>query len=131
MYEDRSARDTVLRCAVSPSGAKIYVTNHSEHKLLTLAKDGTVISTFTDTELQLPLGVHMTPAGQVLVCGYGSNTVIQVDREGKKKIALLAVNKDGVDGPLSVFYNWKYGYVLVGQKNDKILMLDLKMNNIF
>ncbi|KAH3779132.1 hypothetical protein DPMN_180611 [Dreissena polymorpha] len=127
MYEDTFRYLTVGRCAVSPSGDRIYVTNYEHHKLLTLARDGTVISTFTDTELQRPWGVHVTPAGQVLVCGHFSHTVIQVDREGKKKIATLATQKDTIKYPLSVFYNWKSGSVIVGQ-NDKenILVLNIK-----
>ena len=91
--------NAVWRCAVSPSGYKIYVTHYSQHKLLTLAGDGTVISTFTDSELRSPWGVNVTPAGQVLVCGYFSHTVIQVDRGGEKKIATLATQKDGIKHP--------------------------------
>ncbi|XP_052275457.1 uncharacterized protein LOC127874845 isoform X6 [Dreissena polymorpha] len=127
MYEDTSNSFTVWRCAVSPSGDRIYVTNSSQHKLLTLARDGAVISTFTDTELTYPCGVNVTPAGQVLVCGQSSNTVIQVDREGKKKIATLATQKDGLQDPLSVFYNQKSGSVIVGQFNsENILVFNLK-----
>ncbi|KAH3799555.1 hypothetical protein DPMN_153166 [Dreissena polymorpha] len=87
IYEDGSSSMAVERCAVSPSGDKIYVTNYDNHKLLTLARDGTVISTFNDPELQHPQGVNVTPAGQVLVWCQSSHTVIQVDREGRKKIA--------------------------------------------
>ncbi|XP_052284810.1 uncharacterized protein LOC127881167 isoform X2 [Dreissena polymorpha] len=114
------------RCAVSPSGDRIYVTHYSQHKLLTLTRNGTVISTFTDTELQSPWGVHVTPAGQVLVCGYTSHTIIQVDIEGKKKIATLATQKDGIKYPQSVFSNWKSGSVFVGQYNKNILVFNVK-----
>ncbi|XP_052267088.1 uncharacterized protein LOC127868936 isoform X2 [Dreissena polymorpha] len=127
MYEDTSSSVTAHSCAVSPSGDRIYVTNNRQHKLLTLAKDGTVISTFTDTELRGPSGVHVTPAGQVLVCGFASNTVIQVDREGKKKIATLATEKDGIKKyPRSVFYNQKSGSVIVGQCNENIVVFNIK-----
>ena len=67
----------------------------------------------------------MTPAGQVLVCGRNSNTVIQVDRLGKKKIATLATQKDGLYRPQSVFYNQKSGSVIVGQ-NDNIMVFNIK-----
>ncbi|KAH3802570.1 hypothetical protein DPMN_156248 [Dreissena polymorpha] len=80
-------------CAVSPIGDRIYVTQCSQHKLLTLAMDGTLISTFTDTQLQLPYGVHVTTAGQVLVCGSPSKTVIQVDRKGRKKLWQLCFHR--------------------------------------
>ncbi|XP_052276139.1 uncharacterized protein LOC127875256 [Dreissena polymorpha] len=84
LYEDTGGGITVYTCAVSPAGDKIYVTNNCQHKLITLATDGTLISTFTDRELQHPQCVHVTPAGQVLVCGCASQTLIQVNCEGNK-----------------------------------------------
>ncbi|KAH3889995.1 hypothetical protein DPMN_014062 [Dreissena polymorpha] len=53
--------------------------------------------------MQQPYGLLVTPAGQVLVCGRSSKTVIQVDIEGKKKIATVATQKDGILNPRSVF----------------------------
>ena len=100
-------------CAVSPTGDMIYVTTNAD-TLLTLNSDGTLISTFTDTELRRPWGVHVTPAGQVLVSGYDSHTVIQVDFEGKKKLTTLATQKDGINLPVSVCYNTKSDSVIVG-----------------
>ena len=118
--------NAVWRCALSLSGDRIYVTNKSQHKLLTLARDGTVISTFTDSELQGPWGVHVTPAGQVLVCYQSSKTVIQVDREGKKNIATLTTEKDVLKSPWTVFYNWKSGNVIVGHYSEHILVFKCK-----
>ncbi|XP_052250512.1 uncharacterized protein LOC127857854 [Dreissena polymorpha] len=34
-------------CAVSPTGDKLYITNHPKHKLLILARDGSVLVTFS------------------------------------------------------------------------------------
>ncbi|KAH3749256.1 hypothetical protein DPMN_183749 [Dreissena polymorpha] len=69
----------VEKCAVSPTGDKLYITDYSQNKLLTLARDGSVLATFTDHALLEPCDVHVTPAGQVLVCGMGSHTILQVD----------------------------------------------------
>ncbi|KAH3750422.1 protein PML-like isoform X2 [Dreissena polymorpha] len=66
LHEDNSNTLTVDCCAVSPTGDKLYITNYIQHKLLTLARDGSVLSTFMDYELECPRGVHVTPAGQVL-----------------------------------------------------------------
>ncbi|XP_052256531.1 uncharacterized protein LOC127861855 [Dreissena polymorpha] len=127
LYEDASDSHTVYGCAVSPAGDRIYVTNFTQHKLITLATDGTLISTFTDPELQNPWGVHVTPSGQVLVCGYSSHTVIQVDREGSKRLATLISNKDGVINPISVYYNTNNHQILVGlYSNDKIKVWELQ-----
>ena len=108
----------VYRCAVSPSGDKLYITNSSQNKVLTLAKDGSVLATLTDPALLYPNGVHMTPAGQVLVCGGHSHTVIQVDSEGRRKLATLTTNKDGVVNPGSVCYNTHTASIIVGLENN-------------
>ncbi|XP_052252512.1 uncharacterized protein LOC127859294 [Dreissena polymorpha] len=124
LYEDMAGRSTVFKCALSPAADRVYVTNNCQHKLFTLAMDGSLMSTFTDHELQNPWGVHVTPAGQVLVCCYHSNTVIQVDYEGKKKLATLASKKDGLSRPVSVFYNTHQ--IIVGQPNSKLSVFELQ-----
>ncbi|KAH3707255.1 hypothetical protein DPMN_066654 [Dreissena polymorpha] len=111
----------VFTCAVSPAGDRIYVTNRGQHKLLTLAIDGTLISTFNYPELKYPRGVHVTPAGQVLVCT--SKNVIQVNREGKKKLATLLSQKDD-DQTLSICYNKYIDRITVGTGGHTIF--DLK-----
>ncbi|KAH3782189.1 hypothetical protein DPMN_160101 [Dreissena polymorpha] len=67
-----------------------------------------------DPELIQPWGVHVTPSGQVLVCGLSSLTVMQVDREGSKRLATLISNEDGVRSPISVCYNTNNFQILVG-----------------
>ncbi|KAH3878476.1 hypothetical protein DPMN_002372 [Dreissena polymorpha] len=92
--------------AVSPTGDKLYITYYPHHKILTLARDGSVLATFTDLALLEPNAMHVTPAGQVLVCGCVDINfyIIQLDSEGKRKLATLT-KKDGVDDPVSVCYN--------------------------
>ncbi|KAH3779311.1 hypothetical protein DPMN_157112 [Dreissena polymorpha] len=105
---------------ISPGGDKIYVTNCNQYKLITLATDGTLISTFTDPELQNPECVHITPSGQVIVCAFKSNTVIQVDHQGKKKLATLASQIDGLSKPVSVCYNINTDQIIV-EVDDSIM----------
>ncbi|KAH3858364.1 hypothetical protein DPMN_100987 [Dreissena polymorpha] len=113
----------VHKCAVSPAEDRIYMTNYDQHKLLTLAMDGTLISTFTDPELKCPWGVHVTPAGQVLVCGFTSNTVIQVVREGKTKLAQI----EGVIHPISICVNTNIDQITVGlYNNNEIMVVELQ-----
>ncbi|XP_052236963.1 uncharacterized protein LOC127848501 [Dreissena polymorpha] len=127
LYEDTGGGITVYKCAFSPDGNWIYVTNFAQNKLITLATDGTLISTFTDPELQGPKGVHVTPTGQVLVCGIISHTVIQVDREGKKKLATLASENDGLRYPVSVCYNTNTDQMIVGLfASNNISVMELK-----
>ncbi|KAH3771555.1 protein PML-like [Dreissena polymorpha] len=114
MYEDTSDSYTVFGCAVSPTGDKLYIINCPQQKLLTLARDGSVLATFTDHALQLLNGLHVTPAGQVLVSANGSNTILQVDSEGKRKLATLGTKEDGVVEPISVCYNRHTASIIVG-----------------
>ncbi|XP_052225247.1 uncharacterized protein LOC127840852 [Dreissena polymorpha] len=118
---------TVFKCVVSPSGDRIFVTNLPEHEVRTLATDGTVLHSFTDPTLKEPRGIHVTALGQVLVCGYGSDTILQIDSEGKKKLATLATTSDGVNNPMSVCYNKSTASLIVGQSSgNNILLLRVK-----
>ncbi|KAH3696600.1 hypothetical protein DPMN_084076 [Dreissena polymorpha] len=107
----------VYICAVSKTGDKLYLTNPSQNKLLTLARDGSVLSSFTGRDLLWPTSVHVTPAGQVLVCGEGLHTIIQVDIKGREKLAILATQKDGLQNPLSVCFNSNTASIILSQWN--------------
>ncbi|KAH3895037.1 hypothetical protein DPMN_019197 [Dreissena polymorpha] len=122
LYEDSSADFTVQKCAVSPTGDRLYITSWSQHKLHTLARDGTLLATYTDPALLRPDGLHVTPTGQLLVCGFLSDTVLQVGWEGKSKLATLATQKDGMRWPESVCYSSTTSSIIVGQNGDNILV---------
>ncbi|XP_052237008.1 uncharacterized protein LOC127848538 isoform X2 [Dreissena polymorpha] len=127
MYEDASSPHTVEKCAVSPTGDKLYITDYSQNKLLTLARDGSVLATFTDHALLEPCDVHVTPAGQVLVCGMGSHTILQVDSEGRRKLATLATKEDGVLWPWAVCYSRHTASIIVGlNANNSILVFKVQ-----
>ncbi|KAH3878941.1 hypothetical protein DPMN_002842 [Dreissena polymorpha] len=115
--------NAVHKCAVSSTGDRLYITSLWQNKLLTLARDGTLLATYTDPALEHPTGLHVTPAGQVLVCGYMSNTVLQVGWEGESKLATLATQVDGVWYPWSVCYSSTTSSIIVGQySNNNILV---------
>ncbi|XP_052221472.1 tripartite motif-containing protein 45-like [Dreissena polymorpha] len=128
IYEDTSGgSNTVWKCAVSPTGDRIYVINNTHGKLLTLSSDGTLLSSFTDTKLNFPWCVCVTPAGQVLVSWYSSNTITQMDREGRRKLATLATETHVEGCPLSVSYNINRNVIIVGMNwNTKILVLEVQ-----
>ena len=112
----------VVKCAVSPTGDRLYITSYWNNKLLTLARDGTLLATYTDPALSGPYDLHVTPAGQVLVCGYLPYTVLQVGWEGQSKLATLATKEDGVLRPWSVCYSSTTSSIIVGQTRDNILV---------
>ncbi|XP_052286426.1 uncharacterized protein LOC127881995 isoform X2 [Dreissena polymorpha] len=119
LYEDFPYAD---KCAVSPTGDRLYITNWVHDKLLTLARDGTLLATYTDPALRNPSGLHVTPAGQVLVCGWLSDTVLQVGWEGESKLAMLATEEDGLRNPWSVCYSSTTSSIIVGLWGDNILV---------
>ncbi|KAH3832939.1 hypothetical protein DPMN_106235 [Dreissena polymorpha] len=114
----------VYKCAVSPTGDRLYIiTSYLKNKLLTLARDGTLLATYTDPALRDPTGLHVTPAGQVLVCGYRSHTVLQVGWEGESKLANLATEEDGLWYPWSVCYSSTTSSIIVGQWEDNNILV--------
>ncbi|KAH3870151.1 hypothetical protein DPMN_033333 [Dreissena polymorpha] len=114
---------TVYKCAVSSTGDRLYITSTVQDKLHTLARDGTLLATFTDPALVGPHGLHVTPAGQVLVCGYWPHTVLQVGWEGESKVANLATQEDGVRWPQSVCYSSTTSSIIVGQDLDDNILV--------
>ncbi|KAH3825115.1 hypothetical protein DPMN_126988 [Dreissena polymorpha] len=113
----------VWKCAVSPTGDRLYITDNWHDKLLTLAREGTLLATYTDPALWRPVGLHVTPAGQVLVCGAWSDTVLQVGWKGKSKLATLATREDGVSDPESVYYSSTTSSIIVGQRWDNNILV--------
>ncbi|KAH3873639.1 hypothetical protein DPMN_036876 [Dreissena polymorpha] len=106
---------TVTSCAVSPDGDRIYVTKENSQQLVTLSRDGKVISSLTVPALSSPVllpGLHVTDSGQVLVCGYYTDTIVQVDRDGRQRLAEV-ITKD-VTRPMSVYYSKHTGSIIVG-----------------
>ncbi|KAH3819423.1 hypothetical protein DPMN_121158 [Dreissena polymorpha] len=117
LYQDRS----LDRCAVSPTGDKLYIISRLEQKLVTLARDGTLLATLTYPEF--PEDVHVTPECQVLICGWPSNTILQIDSEGRSKLATLVTGRDRVHSPLSVCYSSITSSIIVGMwMNNNILV---------
>ncbi|XP_052269860.1 E3 ubiquitin/ISG15 ligase TRIM25-like isoform X2 [Dreissena polymorpha] len=122
MYKDTSSYNTVTSCAVSPDGDRIYVFNNSK-QLVILSRDGTVISTLTDISLKSPSdvipGLHVTDLGQVLVCGFSTDTIVQVDRDGRQRLAEVVTAIDGVARPTSVYYSKNTGSIIVGMMDGR------------
>ncbi|KAH3777676.1 uncharacterized protein LOC127845310 [Dreissena polymorpha] len=123
LYEDTSGLRSVFKCAVSPRCDRIYVVNQEKYQLLTLATNGTVLGIFSDNQLINPLHVHVTNFGQVLVTAHDSNCIIQMDREGKKKLATLAPHTDAVNNPFSVWYSSYTDTLIVGIVDSNYLLV--------
>ncbi|KAH3871588.1 uncharacterized protein LOC127868527 [Dreissena polymorpha] len=135
LYGDSSDKSIVESCAVSPDGERIYMAkvSSSSVQLLTLSSDGRVLSTLTDPALKwsrldygcAQAGLHVTDSGQLLVCAFNSNTILQVDSDGKKRLAEMATNKDGVVHPSALYFSKRKSKLIVGMwQTDHILVFD-------
>ena len=78
LYSDKTGPNTVYRCAVSPDGSRIYITNFSNHQMIILNKDGTKLLTITHPELKYPFDVHVTSLNHVFVSCREFDSVVQV-----------------------------------------------------
>jgi len=122
LYSHQTGEYTVARCAVTPDGSRIYITNHTHHQLITLNKDGTKLSTLTHPELQGPGRVHVSSLGHVFISCLG--TVVQVVGQD---VSTLAGKLDGVTIPRALYFNSSSNTLVVGQEDDdNILELRLK-----
>ncbi|XP_052778629.1 uncharacterized protein LOC128216077 [Mya arenaria] len=125
LYEEKSGGRTVMKCVISNDGETIYITNYGTHQLITLDKNGNLLASLTDPYMTYPTGVHVTPAGHVFVCCFDSDAVMQVDKDGKKKLATLARERDGVYGPYDLFFSSRTSSLIVGGWKDTLLVIKL------
>lgn len=127
LYEDKSGDyTTVHRFTLSEDGSKIYITNCKRSLIVSLDSSGLQLSTLSDPEIFWPRDVCVAENGSVLVCGRGSHTVIQVDREGRRKLATLTTEAKGVRQPISLCFIKQAQKLLLGQDGDHMLALQLK-----
>ncbi|XP_052779587.1 uncharacterized protein LOC128216915 [Mya arenaria] len=125
LYEDKYGGNTVRKCAISNDGKTIFITNREKHQLITLDNNGNKLALLTDPDMKGPTGVHVTPAGHVFVCCIDSDTVLQVDKDGKKKLATLARKEDGLYGPGDLLFSSSTSSLIVGGFKDTLLVIKL------
>ena len=127
LYSDETGKYTVNRCAVSSDGSRIYITNYSNHQLITLDKDGTKVSTLTHPDLHNPATPYVTSQGHVFIRCRDLNTVVQVaEKNNQQTVTTLAGKNNGLTSPYSLFFN-RNDSLVVGQiDDDNIVELKLK-----
>ncbi|KAH3701865.1 hypothetical protein DPMN_076861 [Dreissena polymorpha] len=111
--EDLFLTSVTVLYMYSLDGKILYITNSKQNKLLTLGRDGTVLSIFMDPALNWL-------KGQVLECGEASKTVLQ-------KLVTLATQRDGLEEPWSVCYDSYTDSIIVGQFNNNNTILVYKV----
>ncbi|XP_052804576.1 uncharacterized protein LOC128234400 [Mya arenaria] len=126
VYEDTSGKVTVNNFDLSTDGSKIYILASSHNKVVTIDTKGNILATLMDPDFDWPLSVHVSECGHVFVSSQASNTVVQVDQEGKKKLATLVRKGDGINIPQAVLYCTRTGRLIVGGQQNNILVMELQ-----
>jgi len=123
LYSDKKGKNTVVRCAVSSDGSRIYITNSSLHQL---NKVGTTLSTLTHPDLQYPSSPHVTAHGHEFVTCYLQDTVVQVtEKNNQQTVTTLAGWNNGLTVPWSLCF-YSNTSLLVGLIDDDIIV-ELKL----
>lgn len=125
LYEDTAGSNTIFNFALSHDGKRIYITNMDKHQLITLDSHGNKLATFTDQKLKRPTGICVAANSTVFVCGYDTATVMQVDGNGKNKLAFMATYSEGIYAPYSLTFVSNPPRLIVGQVKESILVFNL------
>lgn len=126
LYEDIPLGLTVYNISLSHDGDRIYVINYGKNILVTLDSSGKRLYSLDDPKWKGSMNVCVAENDSVFVCDIESNTIVQIDKEGRKKMKTLATEDDGILKPRSLCY-CKAQRLLIGQwDNDNILELQLK-----
>ncbi|WAR19413.1 hypothetical protein MAR_001251 [Mya arenaria] len=115
--------------AVSAGGGRLYINDYYNDTLVTVDIQGRVLATLKDENLKGTRCVHVSPSGNVFLCGSTSNTILQVDSEGKHRLTTLATKENGVPvcRPQALCFDSRTSSLLVGQHGtDNLLVLKLK-----
>lgn len=99
-----SAPVYVKVCAKDADRVAIYVSDYDTNTVSKMSLRGDVMYRCRDPDLTQPKGLAITGREQLLVCGWGSNSVHLVSPSGKKVRAVL-VKRDGITCPQSLCFN--------------------------
>ena len=126
LYSDKTGLYTVVKCAVSPGGSRIYITNNDQSQLVILNRDDIKLSTLTLPRLKYPVEVHVTSLHHVFVCFCHLVQTVTIN-EGKQIVTPLAGDEEGLTEPTALCFNSSTNTLVVGQYcNDNIVALQMK-----
>lgn len=111
--------------AVSGNGSKLYVTDENTG-LTTIDRSGKLLGIIMDNDLRGAQGVCVGNDGNVLVCGFESDTVIKIDGNGKQRIGTVIQDNGDLSDPKSLCVDNQNSKLYVGQWNDKLTVFKIK-----
>ena len=83
---------------------------------------GSNFASLSDNDLEGPSGICVAGNGSVLICGEHSNAVLQVDKEGKQKLATLVNMNTTAKRAEMLWFDRDKRQLIVGQDNNRILV---------
>ncbi|XP_053385730.1 uncharacterized protein LOC123537750 [Mercenaria mercenaria] len=110
---------STAQLAFNVSSQFMFVTNYDAGNLQALTKDGKIIWTFSDPELKQPWGVCVLPGECILVCGQGSDNVLQIDKKGQRIGELLGASEN-FKYPFALAFDRKSSRLLIGSNSNEI-----------
>ncbi|XP_053382667.1 E3 ubiquitin-protein ligase TRIM33-like [Mercenaria mercenaria] len=111
--------------AFSDNKDKMFVVDFT-NKMRTLDIHGNHTDTYTDSDLVYDSGVDTDRRGNIFVCGYGSNNIVQIGQDGKKK-GVIATASDGLVNPFTICFDPTQSVLFVTQRNNnKMKIFNLK-----
>ncbi|XP_052815857.1 uncharacterized protein LOC128242658 [Mya arenaria] len=126
MYEDTSGGWTVANFALNQDGKRIYICDYANNKIITIDINGSILATLQNLYIIRPNGVHVSEGGHVFVSALYPNTVVQIDKEGRKKLATLVRRGEGINYPRAVWYSTHTCRLIVGGDQNDILVMELQ-----
>ncbi|XP_045187605.2 uncharacterized protein LOC123545343 [Mercenaria mercenaria] len=115
-----------LYITVIDSGQHLLVTSYRSDNVTMMNLIGNVVNTFNNRDLILPRGICTDGKGQVFICGWDSNAVVQLERK-QEKIDVILGKEDSVSRPSAICYDRKFSRLLVGcDYSNYLLVFNLK-----
>lgn len=111
--------------AVSANGTMLYITDENSG-LTTIDRSGKLLGIIMHNDLRGAQGVCVGHDGNVLVCGFESDTVIKVDGSGKKRLGTVIQDNGDLSDPKSLCVDNQNSKLYVGQWNDKLTVFKIK-----
>ncbi|XP_052794973.1 uncharacterized protein LOC128228003 [Mya arenaria] len=124
VYQALGIAMTMNGIHASNDGQKIYITDSSNDKVITINNSGTVSACCEDQELILPVSLCVSEHGHVFACALQSNSVLQIDKEGKRKLRTL-VSGNKIHNPLVVYFSTRSQQLMVAGITNDLLVADL------
>ncbi|KAL4225439.1 hypothetical protein ACF0H5_016129 [Mactra antiquata] len=124
VYQNEPSSTKFCHVKVDTSGSVFYISDEMSG-LYVVNTSGDLASTYFDQTLSEAQGVCVMDTGDVLVSGFQSDNVIEVDKTGTKKIRTLIQDAGYISDPKCLYFHEQTRDLYVGQWNDYLSIFKL------